>query len=288
VRVHAPADLVLCGSGMEVSRSEANGQQDVTLAIGPARDFHLAASREYQVFTRTSGDVTLRICARAGSDERAARTLEVAVRSLEVFGELYAGYPYTKLDIVATPTYALGIEYPAAFALNELLFTPEDDFGAPGEDVYVESVTVHEAAHEWFYNLVGNDQLEDPWLDEALAQYATLRYYADQYGESGASGMRDSFYGRWDRVSREAIPIGRPVAAYDEGEYSAIVYGRGPLFFEALEQQMGRSTFDAFLKEYTAAFSWEEAMPQDLQRMAEDKCGCDLNDLFNEWVYGGS
>ncbi len=57
---------------------------------------------------------------------------------------------------------------------------------------------VHEAAHEWFYSLVGNDQVKDPWLDESLAQYATLRYYAEQYGEAGASGIRESFYGRWD------------------------------------------------------------------------------------------
>jgi aminopeptidase N len=190
------------------------------------------------------------------------------------------------LDIVATPTYALGIEYPGAFALNNLLFTQEEDFGGTPEDVLLESVTVHEAAHEWFYNLVGNDQLEDPWLDEALAQYATLAYYADRYGEAGASGMRDSFYGRWDRVGREPIPIGKPVAEYDEAAYSAIVYGRGPLFFEALQQEMGVSDFNALLRDYTAAFSWEEATPEDLQRMAEAECECDLDDLFNEWVYG--
>ncbi len=63
VRVRAPADLVLCGSGMELARSEADGQQEITLAAGPARDFYLAASREYQVITRTAGDYTLRICA---------------------------------------------------------------------------------------------------------------------------------------------------------------------------------------------------------------------------------
>jgi hypothetical protein len=30
---------------------------------------------------------------------------------------------------------------------------------------------VHEAAHQWFYSLVGNDQGRDPWLDEGLASY---------------------------------------------------------------------------------------------------------------------
>lgn len=284
VRVRAPADLVLCGSGVEISRSEADGQQDVTLAAGPARDFYLAGSRDYQPITRSSGGITLRVCATAAMLDRAQQTLEIADRTLRLFGELYAPYPYTKLDIVATPNLALGIEYPGAFALNELLLTPEEDFGGTPEAALLESVAVHEAAHEWFYNLVGNDQLEDPWLDEALAQYATLRYYAERYGDSGAAGMRDSFYSRWERVGRERIPIGLPVADYGEAAYGAIIYGRGPLFLEALEQRMGRLIYDQFLREYTAAFAWEEAGPQDFRSLAEAACDCDLGDLFTEWV----
>ena len=285
VRVRAPADLVLCGSGVQISHSESNGQQEATLAVGPARDFYLAGSREYQLITRTSGETTIRTCAPSGTSEVAERILDIAEASLEAFSRWYAPYPYTKLDIIATPNLALGIEYPGAFALNQLLLTPDEDFGGTPEAVLLESVTVHEAAHAWFYNLVGNDQLEDPWLDEAMAQYATLQYYADRYGTAGASGLRESFYGRWDLVGREAIPIGKPVAEYDEAEYGAIVYGRGPLFFDALHDRMGEAGFNSFLRKYTAAFSWEEATPQDLQQIAEAECGCDLDDLFDAWVY---
>ena len=198
----------------------------------------------------------------------------------------YGDYPYTKLDVVTTPTYALGIEYPGAFALTDRLYTASQDFGDLPEESLLEWVTAHEAAHEWFYNLVGNDQLEDPWLDEALAQFATFQYSRERYGEDGAAEMRASFYGRWDRVGREPIPIGLPVSAYDENSYSAIVYGRGPLFFEALEKDMGEAAIRRrSCTPIPAAFSWQEAMPEDLQRMAEAQCGCDLNPLFAEWVY---
>ena len=285
VRVRAPSDLVLCGSGSELSRSESGDQQEVLLAAGPARDFYLAASRGYRTASKAIGEVTLRSCSPEGTEARAERMLEIAARALEFFGEQYGDYPYTKLDVVTTPTYALGIEYPGAFALTDRLFTANQDFGDLSEEVLLESVTAHEAAHEWFYNLVGNDQIDDPWLDEALAQFATLQYYEDRYGEQGAAGMRDSFYGRWDRVGREPIPIGKPVGAYSEEAYSAIVYGRGPLFFEALEKGLGAKPFEELLRAYVAAFAWEEATPQDLQRMAEAQCGCDLIALFNEWVY---
>ncbi len=285
VRVRAPAELVLCGSGVEVARQASGDQQEVLLAVGPARDFYLAASRDYRITTKAFGPITLRSCSPEGSEARALQTLEVAAHALEVYGERYGDYPYTKLDVVTTPTYALGIEYPGAFALTDRLYTATQDFGDLPEESLLEWVTTHEAAHEWFYNLVGNDQIEDPWLDEALAQFATLQYARDRYGEEGVAGMRASFYGRWDRVGRESIPIGMPVGAYDENSYSAIVYGRGPLFFEALEKELGEAQFDEFLHAYTAAFSWQEAMPEDLQRMAEAQCGCDLSPLFAEWVY---
>jgi hypothetical protein len=285
VQVRAPADVVLCGSGSELSRHESGGQQEILLAAGPARDFYLAASREYRITTKAVGSVTIKSCSPEGIGARADQVLEVAARALEFFGERYGGYPYTELDVVTTPTYALGIEYAGAFALTDRLYTASQDFGDLAEEVLLESVTAHEAAHEWFYNVVGNDQVDEPWLDEALAQFATLQYYEDRYGEEGAAGMRDSFYGRWDRVGREPIPIGKPVGEYDEIAYSAIVYGRGPLFIEALERQMGTQRFDGFLRAYVAAFAWEEATSADLQSMAETPCGCDLSALFNEWVY---
>lgn len=285
VRVRAPDRLVMCASGIEIERSQADGRQVVTYALGPARDFYLAASGEYEVLTQQAGPTTIRTCARADMQTAARRVLDIAARSLELFSRIYAPYPYTELDIVATPNLALGIEYPGAFALNQRLLTPEEDFQSAPESVLLESVVAHETAHEWFYNLVGNDQLDDPWLDEALAQYATLQYYEEAYGPQGAEGMLDSFYGRWERVGREPIPIGLPVAEYAEGAYGAIVYGRGPLFFVALKEAMGVGPFEAFLGDYTATYSWELATPEELKALAESQCDCDLTPLFQEWVY---
>jgi hypothetical protein len=285
VRVDGPNDLVLCASGIEVDRSEAGGRQMVTFAAGPARDFYLAASRDYEVLTKKAGPVTLRICTPRNGRDAGERILEVAAEALGIFGQRYGEYPYTELDMITTPTLALGIEYPGAFALTDRFFTTQQDFEGVPEAVYMESTVAHEMAHEWFYSLVGNDQLEDPWLDEALAQYAMLQYYADTYGDSGIQGTLSSFYDRWDRVDRQAIPIGMPVEAYDERSYAPIIYGRGPLFFIALRDEMGEEAFDAFLRKYATAFAWEEATPQDLQRLAEAECGCDLTPLFNAWVY---
>ncbi|MBI5953707.1 MAG: M1 family metallopeptidase [Chloroflexi bacterium] len=277
VTVEAPKGVTLVGSGREVNRQENGNRQTVEYAAGPVRDFYLAASSEYEVFTKKSNGIELRFYTRDYLQDGAESALETAAHAIEVFEKHYAPYPYTELDFVSTPTHALGIEYPGMIAIAEWIVSPDQN--------YLEATVAHEVGHQWFYNLVGNDQLDDPWLDESLTQFATLQYFSDMYGKAGAQGFRSSLEGRWWYVENEKIPVGLPVRDYSDEEYSAIVYGRGGLFFEALRDEMGSEVFNEFMKDYTQSNAWDIATPEKLKADAEEHCGCDLTDLFKKWIY---
>lgn len=285
VRIIAPKYLTLVTSGREVNRSEVGQNQVLNVASGPARDFYLAASSNYEEISQTFGEVTIRSYAGKNFHDGAQMALEVAARAIEDFSARYAPYPYTEFDIASTPTAALGIEYPGMIAITTRIYDVNNF--ARGSEIkrVMEAVVAHEVGHQWFYNLVGDDQLDDPWIDESLTQFATLQYFTDEYGASGANGFRASLEGRWAQVENADIPIGLPVADYDEAEYGAIVYGRGPLFFVALKEAMGAEVFDAFLMDYAKTFSWDIATPEALQSLAEKHCACELDSIFNEWVY---
>lgn len=286
VKVTAPRDLTLVASGQTISSSETERVQMLSVANGPARDFYLAASPAYQKTSETFGMVTVNSYAPESFQKGAEMAVDVAARAIEDFSTRYAPYPYTELDIVATPTLALGIEYPGTIAITSRIYNIDQNFGNAPASVYLESTVAHEVGHQWFYNLVGDDQLDDPWLDEALAQFATLQYYADEYGPQGEQGFRRALEARWHSVQNGAdIPIGLPVREYSGQEYSGIVYGRGPLFFVSLRDEMGTEAFDAFIGEYTETLSWGIATPEFLQSLAEKQCSCDLDTLFNEWVF---
>ena len=285
VRVSAPNDVLLVTSGHEISHYEAVEVQTSVVASGPARDFYLVASPRYEEVSQTFGEVTIRSYAPAELRDGAQMALEVASQAIEDFSARYAPYPYTEFDIVSTPTLALGIEYPGMIAITSRIYDVSRDYRGTPASVYMESTVAHEAGHQWFYNLVGDDQLDDPWLDEALTQFATLQYYADEYGADGEEGFRKSLEGRWESVGNAKIPIGLPVAAYSGQEYGAIVYGRGPLFFVALRDELGKEVFDQFIKDYTESLSWDIATPEKLKMIAEEHCSCDLTSLFEEWVY---
>lgn len=288
VRVTAPAELTLVTSGVEIDHQEAGGKQTVTFTAGPGRDFYLAASGDYARLSQSVGDTVVNHYAPAAFEGVSREALDHAVEALRIFNQRFGPYPYTELDLVMTGTSALGVEYPGITAITVNLYDPNRDvIPASNRGAFLEATVAHEVAHQWFYNLVGNDQVDEPWIDEALAQYATLLYFGDRYGPSGASGFRRSLDGRWQRVDRAEIPIGLPVASYTPQEYGAIVYGRGPLFFEALAETMGVERFDAFLQDYTRTLKWGIATTESLKNLAEARCECDLGALFRKWVYEG-
>lgn len=279
VRVTAPRNVTVVASGRVVNAEVGEQVQILNVASGPARDFYLAASPDYEETSERFGNVTIRSYAPDWLKDGSHEAVNVASRTIEIFSSRYAPYPYTELDIVATPTLALGIEYPGAIAITSWIY---EDGGA---NPYFEGTVAHEVGHQWFYNLVGDDQLDEPWLDESLTQFVTLQYFSDEYGEEGEAEFRSSLEGRWAYIGNEDIPIDLPVAEYTDYEYSAIVYGRGPLFFVELRREMGDAVFDAFLKEYTQTLSWDIATSETLQSLAEKNCSCELDEIFNEWVY---
>jgi hypothetical protein len=285
VRVAAPDNLTVLASGIEVGRETRNGEQIVTFAAGPARDFYLVAGNNYTMMSETVGETTINSYAWPEYTEHAQLALQVAANSLRSFNERFGPYPYSQFDVVSTPMQALGIEYPGLTGISLALYDPTQEIAGLPSRVLLESTVAHEVAHQWFYNTIGNDQVDEPWLDEALAQYATWLYYVDGYGEGAAQSYVNSWESRWGRVDQADIPIGLPAGEYQGREYGAIVYGRGPLFIAALAQEMGQETFDEFLRNYAQTYQWKIATGESFKQLAEEYCRCNLTPLFAEWVY---
>ncbi len=285
VKITAPKNLVIAATGQQVKKEMTGNNQILTYALGPAHDFYLAASPDYKVMSRTEGGVTINSYAPSSNRDGAQMALDVAAKSIRDYSQLYAPYPYIQLNIVSTPTMAFGIEYPSQIVITERIYSLNSTQQGTSNSVYIESTVAHEVAHQWFYNLVGNNQLDEPWLDESLAQFATLEYYTTEYGAQAADGFRQSLEARWSRVNDAKIALDQPVAAFTGQEYGAIVYGRGALFFDTLQYQIGKQAFDKFLKDYVSTYTWGIATTDGLKATAEKDCACSLMPIFNEWVY---
>ncbi len=276
----------LIASGIQVDRAQKDNRQVVTVAAGPARDFYMAASDLFAVVSETVGATKVNSYAFKDRTEGSRAALRTAVNAIKSYSAHFGAYPYTEFDVVSTPMQgATGIEYPGITGINYAVYDPKATVSGIPAPIMLESTVAHEVGHQWFYNVVGDDQINEPWLDEAVTQYVTGLYFLDLYGQQGMEGYRNSWLSRWDRVNREPIPIGLPASSYQGKEYGAIVYGRGPLFIEALAQKMGQATFDQFLRDYYQSHKWGIGTAASFKQFADKHCQCDLTPVFDEWVY---
>ncbi len=273
-RVTAPNIYTLITTGQDINHTGTDNQQTIEYIAGPARDFYLAAMQHYTFLETMVGETKIRSFVPTRLAFSLQRSLSTTKQALEFFSTYYP-YPYREFDVVAVPVQAGGVEYPGIVNITNGLYI--NPFGR------LNTVIVHEAGHQWSFNLVGNDQIEDPWLDEALTQYLTLRYQ-ETYENRFSQGYLDYWEQLWDTSQEPNTPIGLPVDSYNESSYGEIVYGKGLFFFEALAQKMGKSELDAALKSYFSNYAWKLAEPKDFQATLESSCSCDLSPLFTIWV----
>lgn len=280
VTLTGPDDLSVIATGTTLDKVvKGNGIATWQFAGGPMRDFNIVASGRYQSASKQVGDVLINSYFLPEDAVGGRQALDWAATALQVFEKAFGAYPYRELDIASTSTSAGGIEYPGMIVIASRLMSD------PASRDFFEAAVVHETAHQWWYNVVGNDQVNQPWLDEGLAQYSTYLYFRDVYGDPGAKGFEDSLKRRWERVDLEEKPVGLPVGEYTDREYGAIVYGRAALFFLALRDQVGEGKMAELLRRYYSEFAWRVANSGEFQALAESVSGQDLSALFNKWVY---
>ncbi|MGY4706376.1 M1 family aminopeptidase [Candidatus Bipolaricaulota sp. J31] len=205
------------------------------------------------------------------------RALLLAARALELCAALFGEYPFPELDVVEVPLRAAaGVEFPG------LVLAGADYYRRRGELIFP-MIFAHEVAHQWWYAQVGNDQVREPWVDEALATYTSglimeewglfpqlLNYWESSYerGRSGNSG---------------ATPFD-PLWAFPEGDgYGGIVYSGGALFFLELEDVMGREQLLAALRRYLEEHRWKLASGGDLLRILLEEGGQAVEEVIRRW-----
>ena len=109
-------------------------------------------------------------CCSPSTSVRPSGTSPRREAALKYYGEWFGPYPYGHLTIVdpAWQSSAGGMEYPT-------LFTAGTRWLAPAHVGDPEDVTIHEAGHQFWYGLVGNNEFEHAWMDEGLNQFSTSR-----------------------------------------------------------------------------------------------------------------
>jgi len=282
VAITAPEAMALTASGVCTVTSVGTAETTWSCAAAPMRDFNAVLGDDYRVESRDVEGITVNSVFYVEHEEGGEAALDYATRAVRLFNTHIGPYPFTELDVVETPTQAGGIEYPALVVINQGYYESPRAVGDR-----MEWVVVHEVLHQWWYSQVGSDQVDEPWLDEALVQYCTLLYYEEVYGQETAERLVERLfqeaYEQLQETGRDQ-PVGLPVASYSRDNYGLVVYQKGALYFHQLREEVGLDTFWEILQTYYEQNRYRIAEPEDWLTAVEAVTGSEHRALYKQWI----
>ncbi len=282
VELTVPQGLSIVASGSTLSqRTNDDGTTTWSIAAGPVRSFYAAVTGRWQAISEDVDGVLVNAFYPGGGLSSAQTAMDFTTNTLRVFNRLFGPYPYRELDVVPMPTTAFGMEYAGLFALAGGFYTEAGGAFA--------IAAPHEVAHQWFFNLVGNDQPDEPWLDESLANYAVYLYYeAVDWPQMQNAMLENIFRYRYNAARNLGIdrPVSGAVVEFDQSNYINIIYSKGPLFFHAVRERIGDGAFFAALRDYALRHRYGIAYADDLFAAFHRHSDTPIDDLIAFWIYG--
>ncbi len=301
VELTVPGELVVGATGQLYRETVNNdGTKTLTYIAENVHDFAWVADARYQSETVQWEDVTITSLYFPEDAAAGKRAAHYAKDALEYFSKRFGRYPYPNFTVAEIRGLGFAMEYPQLIQQSYMLYRIPELF------TVLDSVTAHETAHQWFYGLFMNNQLEETWLDEGFATFAQVSYIEHKYGKTansfntlwlkahGLSFLTEilkesteragllSTYTRVARENREA-PLATPLHTVPLGK-TVLPYQKGALTLFALENLVGTETFDQIMQEYYRRYRYEKVTSEDFIKTAEDASGRNLREFFAHWL----
>ncbi len=247
-----------------------------TLQAQAVRDFALVISDQFATATAMAEDVL--VIAHARDKAAAQHMVKFARQAIACYEAHYGEYVYPTLTLTEVSFPYGGMEYPRLVMIGSSIIASKGDA--------LEITVAHEAAHQWWYAMVGSDSYYQAWQDESLCEYALMDYIGQYYG---ASTRESTAFDRIETAMRITIPRGvtpgSPIDYFqDLTEYSQVVYRRGAALWMALENLMGKSALDAALQQYVQDYRFSHASRQELTQLLSQAAGQDLTALMEDYL----
>ena len=271
VAITFPKTHVLSHTGSKLEETENYYEYTYYIAAPRVRDFALALIPGGKTATAQSSVGRTTVKAVAGTQSAADFCAEVAVDALDFYNRTIGLYPYAELSVVPFDQSG-GMEYPSLIMISSRYL--RSDSRAMGE-----LVIAHEVAHQWFYSVVGSDQINAPWLDESLVEFLAFRYYAEHNGEEAAEALWNERFSTYATAERDTR-LDASLYEFEGDAYFTTVYAHGAALFRALWEEVGDTAFFGALRIYFDANSFENATFSDLLAAFEEAIGRDFTAWF--------
>jgi len=276
VEISLTENYVLASTGELINTKKADDYISYTYEAYPVRDFAIMFSKDYIVLEDKYQDINIYSYLVDEDLEKNKNSLNFAKDSIAIFSELLGKYPYQNYSIAQNFMNFGGMEYPQ---LCQIKYADYDDKNI--SSYRNELVIAHETAHQWWYSVVGNDEINEPWLDEAFAVYSTHQYFINKYSETDPQFI----YSQRNRTIQAPLKVmSKTIRDYEDfGEYSAEIYKGGSDLLFKLEEHLGKEVMYEILRRYYEEYKFENADITGFINICEEVSEKDLSEFFSPY-----
>ena len=283
VSITTDKEVIVATSG-NILEEKIDGNKKTYIAEGRLiRDFAFSASKDFIVKEKKIDDTIIKLYSIQDNTSMINESLKIGENSIKVFNRVFGKYPYGQYSIVITE-FPSGMEYPG------IVFISSDYFNAHSKS-FLERVIVHETAHQWWYGLVGNNQIEEAWLDESLTTYSEVIYMEEVYGKGEAvdyynENIKIGYeYGSEYLGSNQVI--NKPLNEFTGwDDYGILVYIKGAMFINNIREDYGLEVLYDILNKYFNRYKFYIANTEDFINVCEEVTKDSFDDKVNKWLFG--
>ncbi|MFC9796529.1 M1 family metallopeptidase [Streptomyces sp. NPDC127584] len=192
-------------------------------------------------------------------------------------------YPFETYGVlVADATTGFELETQTLSLFERRLFTEP---GYP--EWYVDSVMVHELAHQWFGDSVSPRTWSDLWLNEGHASWYEALYAEETAGRSLERRMKAAYAASdgWRAAGGPPAAPEPPSPGHKISLFRPVVYDGSALVLYALRQEIGTEAFRRVERRWVADHRDGTATTADFVALAGEIAGRDLTAFFRGWLY---
>ena len=252
-------------------RADGDGRLNAKPSVGPMRLF-VRKSKEKQAY------------------KEAAEVFRLNRECLNYLTKYFDyPYPFPKYDLVIIPEFAYrGMEHAGAtFLREESILFPSDP--TANDFLSRANVIFHEAAHQWFGDLVTMRWFDDLWLKEGFAEFMAFKSLEAIMPEFNAW---KAFYERTKPAAyltdatKGTTPIYQeiPNLSAAKSAYGNIVYRKAPSMLRQAEFYLGAKKFQKAVQLFLKEHAYANATWTDLVRDFEKTSGQNLGRWADAWV----
>ena len=215
--------------------------------------------------------------------ENAARTFQKTPEILAFFSERFGfEYPWPKYDQITIPKLGGGAESTSATILGSATLhdaRAEQDFPSAW-------LIAHEAAHQWWGNLITYRHWTHTWLSESFATYSEYLFSHHDLGpDEGALNLQRK---RSAYLTEARLRYQRPIVCdrwdHPGQNFDRHTYEKGAAVLHMLRFVLGDEAFFESCRRFLTRHAFQSVETRDFVTTVRDVSGRDLSRFFEQWL----